>query len=532
MMWKKRILAMAAATLALGTTAGGIAQAGDESVHERRAEANIDVPRNADGSIDGQAFVHEVDSLVAGGVREIHIRDASFTHEEARSLLIPLEGNMIGAFADRLPSDGIQRQITLHGDVDVRVQRLANGELRASIKDLVVVNPTEARRAEYTQLLAEKYGLDRLTVRAIDAEGNLLRVEYRADQGIVRNESRPAQGGEREHHADRHDERRAEMKLDVPRSGDGSIDVEALISEVDNLVSRGVREIRFRDATLSQDEARSLVLRIEGNLLGDLAARLPNDGVQRQITLRGDVDFRVQRQKNGELRASIKDIFVGSPTEARRAEFTEQLAAQYGFDRLTIRGVDADGSRIRVEFRADQGIVRNEARPGFRLVDGGETHADRGKHKHRGEHHAKWGKHHGRSEHHAHHGKDRSWDRAERDDGSERHAKFERKERGERQEWRDKGKERVERHARFERKERAERPEWRDHGRDRVERHAKFERKERVERPERREGRMERPERHVKFERPERHERVERPDRPERASRPERVERPERSGRD
>jgi hypothetical protein len=501
-MWKKRILAMAA-TLALGATAWGIAQAGDGS-----AEATIDVPRHADGSIDGEAFEHEVDSLIAQGVRSINVRDASMTIEETRSLLIPLEGNLIGEFAERLPNDGVQRQITLRGTVDVRVQRMSNGELRASIDNLSVVNPTEARRAQYTQSLAERYGLASLTVRAIDAAGNQLLVDYRAGQGIVRNELLADNGqvtedhathrkGHKEGHAGRR-ERKAEMTLDVPRSGDGSIDVEALINEVDKLVAQGVREIRFRDSSLTQDEARSLVLRVEGNLLGELAARLPNDGVQRQITLRGDVDIRVQRQKNGELRASIKDIFVGSPTEARRAEFTEQLATQYGFDRLTIRGVDADGSHIRVEFRADQGIVRNEARPGFRLVQGGEGH-DRGKHKHRAEHHAKWSGHHGRSEHHANRGRDRDWDRAERNDGRDR----------------------DERHARLDRKERNDRAEWRDHGKDRVERYARLDRKERAERPER----------PVKFERPERHERIERPERPERAARPERVERPERSGR-
>lgn len=228
-MWRNRVLAMMAVSLAAVATT--IAQAGDGDMrgedrradwqHERKAEANLDVPRNADGSIDGQTFVNEVDSLVARGVRVIHIRDASFTHEEARSLLIPLEGNLIGHLAARLPNDGIQRQITLRGDVDVRVQRKANGELRASIKDLVVGNPTEARRAEFTQQLAEQYGLDRLTVRAIDAEGNRLRVEYRADQGIVRNESRAGHGGGSDVRADRGKDRGKDYAASDERRADG-----------------------------------------------------------------------------------------------------------------------------------------------------------------------------------------------------------------------------------------------------------------------------------------------------------------------
>ncbi|HKQ25701.1 MAG TPA: hypothetical protein VJT81_14750, partial [Burkholderiales bacterium] len=261
---------------------------------------------------------------------------------------------------------------------------------------------------------------------------------------------------------------------------------------------------QFRDGTLTQDEARSLVLRIEGNLLGDLATRLPNDGIQRQITLRGDVDLRVQRLANGELRAKIDDIFVGSPTEARRAEFTQQLAAQYGFDHLTIRGIDANGNRIRVEFRADRGIVRNEARAGHR--DRGEDHAAHRKDKKdRGKDDPKWAKHHNdrhdRADRRDNGLEDRVVSREHREDRAAKFIKVERVEGAERSG----AVERSERQANFDRPERPER-------------NMKFERPERPERAER-------------VERPERAERAERPERPERVERAERVERPDRSGR-
>jgi len=308
----------------------------------------------------------------------------------------------------------------------------------------------------------------------------------RAGDGDIRGEDR---------RADWQHERKAEANLDVPRNSHGSIDGQAFVNEVDSLVARGVKVIHFRDASITQEEARSLLIPLENNLIGHLAARLPNDGIQRQITLRGDVDVRVQRKANGELRASIKDLVVGNPTEARRAEFAPQLAERYVLDRLRVRAIDAEGNRLRVEYRADQGIVRNESRPGH--GGGSNIRADRGKDYAASDERRADGKAY------ADHRKDRNSDRAE---------------------WRYDDKDRDERHAKVERKERAERPESREDRMQRSERHAKFERTERHES-------AERPERHAKVERPERHERVERPERAERAARPERVERPDRSSR-
>ena len=561
-MSRERIMTIAAACLAIATTGAGVARAGVDDLRgetharwqdKRSAETQLGLPRLADGTIDVQSLINGVDDLVERGVREIQFRDGTLTQDEARSLVLRIEGNLLGDLATRLPNDGIQRQITLRGDVDLRVQRLANGELRAKIDDIFVGSPTEARRAEFTQQLAAQYGFDRLTIRGVDADGNRIRVEFDADRGIVRNEALAAHFAGDGGHGDPHSKRRAEAQLSVPRNSDGTINVQALVDGVDNLVERGVRQIHIRDGTLTQDEARSLVLRIEGNLLGDLATRLPNDGIQRQITIRGDVDLRVQRLANGELRARIDDIFVGSPTEARRAEFTQQLAAQYGFDRLSIRGVDADGNRIRVEFR-DGVIVRNEALAVHR--QGGEDHADRrkGKDKDRDEDRAKWAKHHDDRDDRADHRRERDDDhaaRGERRDGrddradhrEDRRDRAERRERGDgrddradrrdrghedRAAWREHREDRAGKLIKVERIERPERPEQRA---ERAERQANFDRPERPERNPKFE-RPERPERAERVERPERAERVERPERRERVERAERVERPDRKGRD
>lgn len=210
--------------------------------------------------------------------------------------------------------------------------------------------------------------------------------------------------------AEPRDQRAAEVRLAVPRNADGTIDTRALLDEVRNLVARGVREIQFRDARLTADEIRTLLLGTDRNLLGDIAALLPSDGVERQVRLRGGVDIRVQREPNGELRARIEDVNLGNLTPAQRAELAQMLAARFGFDRVRIRGVDAEGHRVRVEFRAD--------RPEERREDRAEPREDR---------------------------------REDRMDRAERHAKVERPERQERVE-------RPERPERAERAERVERP--------------------------------------------------------------------------
>lgn len=150
--------------------------------------------------------------------------------------------------------------------------------------------------------------------------------------------------------------REVEVKLALPRNADGAIDRAALLREVQRQVAAGATEIQFRDGTLSAADARALV-NGDRSLLAQIAALLPNDGIERQVRLRGAIDARVQRNEEGELRARIEGIQIGSLTAAQRAQLAQRLAAQ-GFDRVRLR----DGNGTRVEFRADRGIVKNEAR--------------------------------------------------------------------------------------------------------------------------------------------------------------------------
>jgi len=163
---------------------------------------------------------------------------------------------------------------------------------------------------------------------------------------------------------DRQADRRAEaneveVKLAIPRNADGTINQTALVNDINTQVKAGATEIQFRG--LTAQDAQALIDRNK-NVLGDLAKLLPNDGVERQLRFRGAVDARIQRNDEGELRARIEGIDLGTLTPAQRADLARQLATQAGLDRLRIRGVDATGARVRVEFRDDKGIVKNEAK--------------------------------------------------------------------------------------------------------------------------------------------------------------------------
>lgn len=152
----------------------------------------------------------------------------------------------------------------------------------------------------------------------------------------------------------------AEERIAVPRSADGSVDTQALTAEIQSRFAAGATEIRV-DA-LRQEDAQSLLLDPNSNVLAEIGALLPNDGVERHVRLRGAFDARVQRNEEGELRARIEQIDLGNLTAAQRAELAHELAAAGNLDRLRIRGTDANGERVRVEFRDDRGIVRNEGR--------------------------------------------------------------------------------------------------------------------------------------------------------------------------
>ena len=227
------------------------------------------------------------------------------------------------------------------------------------------------------------------------------RADRQEDRRADRQEDRRIER-EREQENEVEREREAEVRFTVPRNPDGTVNFAALI-----------------DAVRAQ-----------------IADLLPNDGVEHKVTLRGAVDIRVERKPDGTLRARIEDVDLGNLSAQQREQLAQQLAAQLHLERLRIRGFDAQGNRVRVEFRADRGVVRNEAR--F------ERREER---------------------------RENRVERAEREQRAERRERVERRERPEREQ-------------RAERPERAEKPE-RPERAEKPERPERAERAERTERPER-----------------------------------------------
>ena len=196
------------------------------------------------------------------------------------------------------------------------------------------------------------------TAAAQDVRQEDRRADRQADRLMEPNDVR-----REDRQADRQQDRRAEAneveaKAAIPRNADGTINETQLVNDIKAQLAAGATEIQVRG--LTAQDAKALIAS-NPNLLADLAKLLPNDGIERQVRLRGAVDARIQRNDEGELRARIEGIDLGTLTPAQRADLARQLATQAGLDRLRIRGVDATGARVRVEFRDDKGIVKNEA---------------------------------------------------------------------------------------------------------------------------------------------------------------------------
>lgn len=244
-----------------------------------------------------------------------------------------------------------------------------------------------------------------LAAAGIAAAQDVRQEDRREDRQADRREDRRVEAPEA---------READRRVALPRNADGSLNESALVAEIRARFAAGATEIHF--GGLTGAEAARLLLDQKGTLLADIGPLLPNDGVERQVRLRGAVDARVQRNDEGELRARIENINVGTLTPQERADLARQLASEAGLDRLRIRGTDANGARVRIEFRDGRGIVKNEGR-----TERADARADR----------------------------------VARIDGDDRRGRRERVERAERPE----RAERAERPERVERAERAERPE-------------------------------------------------------------------------
>jgi len=114
---------------------------------------------------------------------------------------------------------------------------------------------------------------------------------------------------------DRDDAREARSAL--PRNAAGALDVPKLIVEIRAALTRGARDIRFRDATLSPSEAKTL---------SELAARFGLDGVRiREEGRHVRVEFHdVDDNKDRERADARKDARDDAITRVEHVELRER----------------------------------------------------------------------------------------------------------------------------------------------------------------------------------------------------------------
>src|SRR5262245_46099109 len=75
----------------------------------------------------------------------------------------------------------------------------------------------------------------------------------------------------------------AQVELPAPTNPAGMLDTAAVLTSVQTQVAQGAREVQFRGVAAADLQT----LALNADVLGQIAALLPNDGVERSVTLRG-----------------------------------------------------------------------------------------------------------------------------------------------------------------------------------------------------------------------------------------------------
>ncbi|HMH19831.1 MAG TPA: hypothetical protein VK572_16965 [Burkholderiales bacterium] len=175
--------------------------------------------------------------------------------------------------------------------------------------------------------------------RAAERAAGDVRQEDRAAERAAGDVRREDRGMENEMEARNNG---VEVKIALPRTDAGAVDVTTLLADIQTQVGQGAREIQFRGAKAG--DLQGLVLSSDSmqSVLAQIGALLPSDGIERSVTLRGadGSRVRVQRADNGTLRARIENI--GGLTADQLAQIQQQLAA-LGFTRVRIDSRGGNG---------------------------------------------------------------------------------------------------------------------------------------------------------------------------------------------
>lgn len=135
----RRILAAALASLGLAGTAhaqtSGLPrdermEVENENENEVAREARLAVPRKADGAIDLQALDSEIRAALAGGARDVRVRDRELTAAERQQLadLAQTIGADLNLARVRVREDDARLRIDLRPQRTVRAERVEKPE--------------------------------------------------------------------------------------------------------------------------------------------------------------------------------------------------------------------------------------------------------------------------------------------------------------------------------------------------------------------------------------------------------------------
>src|SRR5262249_18309491 len=118
-------------------------------------------------------------------------------------------------------------------------------------------------------------------------------------------------------------EARQEVRLDVPRNADGTIDTTKLTDEIRQLFQQGAREVRIREANLSAQERDQLaqLARQLGADLGVERLRVREEGDRLRIELRAAREDRAERRED---RAERREDRVEREAQREKVERPER----------------------------------------------------------------------------------------------------------------------------------------------------------------------------------------------------------------
>src|SRR5262249_3961120 len=135
---QKRIIAAAIASIILGGAGNGLALAQATTL---AVPVELSVPTS---TIDTTAVLASEQAQVAQGIREIQFRGVAPADLQAFVLSSsnPAQ-SVLAKLGALLPSDGVERSVTLHGadGSPVRVERADNGTLRARVENVAGLTP-------------------------------------------------------------------------------------------------------------------------------------------------------------------------------------------------------------------------------------------------------------------------------------------------------------------------------------------------------------------------------------------------------